>query len=306
MFGVEKEVTEIITEYYTEQYESSTSKPNKLSGARPGGSGHWVFGDWSIDGGHGNKPEGDKKPAGTWTIESETSEDGNHGGNKPVGGDNGQWEWENGAGGGLFGIGNRPGSSDQLEIENAIDDGSRPEIGDKLNENEIESGEDDDEENENDNVTKEDELESQPSLSSSTTPEATTPEPSTAPSTTSSTTTPASEVEEVTEDEDEGEDEEDENDGSGYIENGIESGIENGGELITTPVPSSTTENPQIAESAGVDNLVTSAPKVLRCRADDVVKCERNPSFEICEVQLCDGHPDCPDGEDEDEWRCKS
>lgn len=36
-----------------------------------------------------------------------------------------------------------------------------------------------------------------------------------------------------------------------------------------------------------------------KCRADDVIRCKYNPHIEICEVQLCDGSYDCPDGEDE-------
>lgn len=35
------------------------------------------------------------------------------------------------------------------------------------------------------------------------------------------------------------------------------------------------------------------------CRADDVVTCPEDNSVRICEVQLCDGHRDCPLGYDE-------
>lgn len=36
-----------------------------------------------------------------------------------------------------------------------------------------------------------------------------------------------------------------------------------------------------------------------KCRADDTVRCSENRHVEICEVQLCDGQSDCPNGEDE-------
>lgn len=37
----------------------------------------------------------------------------------------------------------------------------------------------------------------------------------------------------------------------------------------------------------------------LGCRQQDIVKCGNNPHVEICNVQLCDGIPDCPNNEDE-------
>lgn len=36
-----------------------------------------------------------------------------------------------------------------------------------------------------------------------------------------------------------------------------------------------------------------------KCRSDNVAICKENRHVEICEVQLCDGVPDCPYGEDE-------
>lgn len=36
-----------------------------------------------------------------------------------------------------------------------------------------------------------------------------------------------------------------------------------------------------------------------KCRSDDVVRCRNHPHIEICGVQVCDNHPDCPDGSDE-------
>ena len=45
-------------------------------------------------------------------------------------------------------------------------------------------------------------------------------------------------------------------------------------------------------------NHTISQPKDQRCRADDQVRCADGTVF-ICNVQLCDGTPDCPDGDDE-------
>lgn len=41
------------------------------------------------------------------------------------------------------------------------------------------------------------------------------------------------------------------------------------------------------------------SPTVDKCRADDTIRCSKNPNVLICDVQKCDGHADCPDGEDE-------
>ncbi|XP_062714560.1 basement membrane-specific heparan sulfate proteoglycan core protein isoform X8 [Aedes albopictus] len=40
-----------------------------------------------------------------------------------------------------------------------------------------------------------------------------------------------------------------------------------------------------------------------KCRGDDKFRCGKTNVF-ICEVQKCDGHPDCPNGEDEDPKDC--
>jgi len=39
-------------------------------------------------------------------------------------------------------------------------------------------------------------------------------------------------------------------------------------------------------------------PTIDRCRADDKVRCADGTVY-ICNVQLCDGKPDCPGGDDE-------
>jgi hypothetical protein len=39
-------------------------------------------------------------------------------------------------------------------------------------------------------------------------------------------------------------------------------------------------------------------PPIDRCRADDKVRCADGTVY-ICNVQLCDGKPDCPGGDDE-------
>lgn len=48
----------------------------------------------------------------------------------------------------------------------------------------------------------------------------------------------------------------------------------------------------------GVIGVTSEAPR-QGCRADDVVTCPEDNSVRICEVQLCDGHKDCPWGYDE-------
>lgn len=47
-----------------------------------------------------------------------------------------------------------------------------------------------------------------------------------------------------------------------------------------------------------VVGVTTQAPR-QGCRADDVVRCPEDDRVHICEVQLCDGHNDCPLGYDE-------
>lgn len=61
-----------------------------------------------------------------------------------------------------------------------------------------------------------------------------------------------------------------------------------------TPAPTST--------SASINDYtvpVPTAPPRTGCRADDNVRCSDGSTY-ICNVQKCDGIPDCPDGDDED------
>lgn len=53
------------------------------------------------------------------------------------------------------------------------------------------------------------------------------------------------------------------------------------------------------SENAGAEGEYDQSATVDKCRGDDTVRCANNPHVLICEVQLCDGHSDCPDGEDE-------
>lgn len=41
-----------------------------------------------------------------------------------------------------------------------------------------------------------------------------------------------------------------------------------------------------------------------QCRGDDIIECPKNPQHLICEVHLCDGVNNCPDGEDESPEQC--
>lgn len=43
----------------------------------------------------------------------------------------------------------------------------------------------------------------------------------------------------------------------------------------------------------------TGSETVNKCRADDTIRCSKNPHVLICDIQKCDGHADCPNGEDE-------
>lgn len=79
----------------------------------------------------------------------------------------------------------------------------------------------------------------------------------------------------------------------------------------TTDVPSSSpTRDPEEDDDYeggstpdnGNDNPSTEQPS--KCRGDDEIACSKNPNTRICDIQLCDGHSDCPDGEDEDDERC--
>lgn len=64
------------------------------------------------------------------------------------------------------------------------------------------------------------------------------------------------------------------------------------------PGPSTTEEPYDGSGDDGEDKRTSEAPR-QGCRADDVVTCPEDSSVRICEVQLCDGHPDCPRGYDE-------
>lgn len=41
-----------------------------------------------------------------------------------------------------------------------------------------------------------------------------------------------------------------------------------------------------------------STNTTTKCRADDIVRCADGSTY-ICDIQMCDGTPDCPDGDDE-------
>lgn len=71
-----------------------------------------------------------------------------------------------------------------------------------------------------------------------------------------------------------------------------------GNEIDWNPDPEWNTSEPDHGIATDADVLLRSAT-VNKCRADDTIRCSRNPHLLICEIQKCDGHSDCPDGEDE-------
>lgn len=68
---------------------------------------------------------------------------------------------------------------------------------------------------------------------------------------------------------------------------------------IEDPVTKTLTENVVVTSS---EHPVYAEDK---CRGDDKFRCGKTNVF-ICEVQKCDGHSDCPNGEDEDPKDCLS
>lgn len=74
-----------------------------------------------------------------------------------------------------------------------------------------------------------------------------------------------------------------------------------GGEIEWNSGINWNTEAPESIDHILDGNIdVTShATTVNKCRADDTIRCTKNPHVLICEIQKCDGHADCPNGEDE-------
>ncbi|XP_052863350.1 basement membrane-specific heparan sulfate proteoglycan core protein [Anopheles cruzii] len=74
---------------------------------------------------------------------------------------------------------------------------------------------------------------------------------------------------------------------------------------LTLPLLHERTEDDGARETTTVPAIKDDGPLLDKCRGDDKVRCGQTPVF-ICAIQKCDGHVDCPNGEDEDPDRCPS
>ena len=67
----------------------------------------------------------------------------------------------------------------------------------------------------------------------------------------------------------------------------------------TTPDSTGVTEKPVSAAPESAQRPVLP-PSTDMCRGDDKLPCGNSRHIFICEIQLCDGTVNCPDGEDEE------